>query len=375
MLPPIPSLPLNDDTRFLEVEVRWWGTLVELVRFREESEVRCGPGERIASPVYTFLAAREAGGWIDNEGRPILDGEERELYVGELALRVRTVARSVGVKVERDHDVRMASAALGGVFGTVMFVAALLLAPLPSNGMPLLEENKVRWIEASLTPRPTPTPAAPVTTPPVVAESRRRRAVARSPRPVELAMLQGALASGLSRGPGAGELRELLDGIPARRPGGGGVGNLAPRVGGQGQGGWVATETIALKGGERIGCKGCDSWLIAKKPRPAKIKIHADQPVVVGSLDREIIRRVVKMHAAEVRACYERALQRQPGLAGKVVIRFVIAHSGLVQSAKATTDEVGIGGCVAKAARRWRFPAGKGGGIVIVSYPFVFRAR
>jgi len=30
--------------------------------------------------------------------------------------------------------------------------------------------------------------------------------------------------------------------------------------------------------------------------------------------------------------------------------------------------------CVAQAVRRWRFPAPRGGGIVVVSYPILVRA-
>ena len=41
---------------------------------------------------------------------------------------------------------------------------------------------------------------------------------------------------------------------------------------------------------------------------------------------------------------------------------------------KSTMNNRNVETCIAKAVRRWLFPKPKGGGIVIVSYPFVLRA-
>jgi TonB family protein len=61
-----------------------------------------------------------------------------------------------------------------------------------------------------------------------------------------------------------------------------------------------------------------------------------------------------------------------------VVVRFVIARSGVVQSAQveeSTLGSPGVERCVARAVRRWRFPRScKGGGITIVGYPFAFQS-
>jgi TonB family protein len=99
------------------------------------------------------------------------------------------------------------------------------------------------------------------------------------------------------------------------------------------------------------------------------------KPVVMGSLDKEIIRRVVRQHRNEIRYCYEKSLVKDPSLGGKVDVKFVISATGSVASAVVAQSTVGdkdVEGCIAKKVRRWVFPAPKGGGVVIVRYPFVF---
>ena len=38
-----------------------------------------------------------------------------------------------------------------------------------------------------------------------------------------------------------------------------------------------------------------------------------------------------------------------------------------------TLKDAAVGNCIAKAVRRWKFPKPRGGGSVIVSYPFVLQ--
>jgi TonB family protein len=61
-------------------------------------------------------------------------------------------------------------------------------------------------------------------------------------------------------------------------------------------------------------------------------------------------------------------------LAGRVIVSFVIAPSGEVQSALLGLSTIGYGRlqrCIVEAVRRWTFPAPSGGGVVGVNYPFV----
>jgi TonB family protein len=94
---------------------------------------------------------------------------------------------------------------------------------------------------------------------------------------------------------------------------------------------------------------------------------------VRGSLDKEIIRRIVRRHLNEVRFCYDEALTRHPTLAGRVVVQFTIANTGRVLASLIGSSTLGVASvdaCIANAVKRWEFPAPEGGGLVMVSYPF-----
>ncbi|MCK6531144.1 AgmX/PglI C-terminal domain-containing protein [Myxococcota bacterium] len=107
-------------------------------------------------------------------------------------------------------------------------------------------------------------------------------------------------------------------------------------------------------------------------------RVEAREAEVLGSaVDRGEIDRVVKSRLAELRHCYERELSKDPDLSGKVGIRFVIAADGGVSSAavgSSTMRAGAVGDCLAGRFLRMRFPPPRGGGVVVVSYPLVFRA-
>lgn len=104
-------------------------------------------------------------------------------------------------------------------------------------------------------------------------------------------------------------------------------------------------------------------------------KIVPGRPNVQGSLDREIIRRVVRQHRREIQYCYESELQKNRNLAGRITVRFTISATGSVVSAvvsETSMNNANVERCMAERIRRWVFPEPKGGGIVIVNYPFNF---
>ncbi len=102
-------------------------------------------------------------------------------------------------------------------------------------------------------------------------------------------------------------------------------------------------------------------------------RVRQAKAKVTGSIDKDIIRRIVRAHINEVRYCYNQGLVRDPNLEGKVTVKFTIAATGKVASsdvAKSTVDDTNVGRCIAKAVKRWKFPKPPGGGVVVVSYPF-----
>ena len=96
---------------------------------------------------------------------------------------------------------------------------------------------------------------------------------------------------------------------------------------------------------------------------------------ITGSLDKEAIRRAMRRDLREIQACYRRALVRQPGLTGRVVIQFVITGNGAVSDSRllsSTLGSVETETCLAERACGWQFPPTKGGGPILVAYPFAF---
>ncbi|KIG16627.1 hypothetical protein DB30_04246 [Enhygromyxa salina] len=103
-------------------------------------------------------------------------------------------------------------------------------------------------------------------------------------------------------------------------------------------------------------------------------RVVVEPPRVGGPLDKDVIRRIVRAHMNEVSSCYNAGLAKNPSLAGRVVVDFVVDGQGLVSTAKVSDTTLGdatVGQCIAQAVKRWKFPKPRGGGLVTVSYPFV----
>jgi hypothetical protein len=104
------------------------------------------------------------------------------------------------------------------------------------------------------------------------------------------------------------------------------------------------------------------------------IGISNDNAVVMGSLDKELIRQVIHRNRQQIQYCYETQLTRFPKLAGKVAISFVIGPEGTVQMSKVASSNMGnseLEQCIASRFKSWIFPKPKGGGIVQVTYPLI----
>lgn len=96
---------------------------------------------------------------------------------------------------------------------------------------------------------------------------------------------------------------------------------------------------------------------------------------IIGGLSKEEIARVVRRHQSEIKYCYESELQKNPSLRGKVSVWWEIDPAGGVSDAKiaeSTLDNPTAEQCLLTKIRKWRFPEPEGGGIVNVTYPWVF---
>ena len=95
---------------------------------------------------------------------------------------------------------------------------------------------------------------------------------------------------------------------------------------------------------------------------------------VSGRLPPEVIQRIVRQNYGRFRQCYEQGLGRDPELAGRVAVRFVIGRDGtVVNVADGGSDlpDRSVVDCVSRAYYSLSFPQPEGG-IVTVVYPIVF---
>jgi outer membrane biosynthesis protein TonB len=136
-----------------------------------------------------------------------------------------------------------------------------------------------------------------------------------------------------------------------------GVGGLGTKGSGKGSSGYG-------KGGGSVG----------KKRSGGSIK-SGGTPIILGALDKSLIDAVIKRNMSQIRYCYQRELTKNPTLKGKIIVKFTIAGDGSVSKAGIKSSSMGsssVESCIAGRFKRFKFPEPKGGGVVIVSYPFIF---
>jgi hypothetical protein len=105
------------------------------------------------------------------------------------------------------------------------------------------------------------------------------------------------------------------------------------------------------------------------------INARGGDPIILGALDRSLIDEVIKRSMSQIRYCYQRELTKNPSLSGKIVTKFTIAGDGTVSSAatrSSTLNNENVEQCVVSRFYRMQFPEPKEGGVVFVSYPFLF---
>ena len=107
------------------------------------------------------------------------------------------------------------------------------------------------------------------------------------------------------------------------------------------------------------------------------MSLGGDEAEALGGLDKSLIAAVVQANIGQIKHCYERQLIVNPNLYGKVVASWTIDKEGLVHTSgikKTTMNDKTVEGCITARIKGWNFPKPKGGGQVLVSYPFLFKS-
>ena len=195
------------------------------------------------------------------------------------------------------------------------------------------------------------------------------------------AKLQKVAGNGTGGGGGA-QGNDPLD-VSLSGTGGGGLRN------GRGSGGSGLQGTGTGGGGKAVGVGGLGSRGFGGGAKgdgigsiPGKgdfvIGTETAEVTVLGSLTREEIEAVVSAHRNEVQFCYQRELQQDAKLAGKLAFKWTIVSGGRVELVKTSDNSTGskaLENCVRDKISRWKFPAPAQGSQAVVDWPWTFKPQ
>lgn len=356
----------------------------------------------------------QAGGTTDGEGfaLSLTDDTQVSIAIGPFTLEVRVVPKSRIIPIAPIFDVLWANTAVVTMFATTAMLAVVTLMPVGLDSMEDdLLTNPSKFQTLILKPPPKDNSFLNKLKGPKEQkqaakndqgkagdkkkkeETKDRMAVKARDKPTDEQVVaskldalfgdkgSGGIAQLFGDTTGGGELEAALGGIDGAKVGAsGGVGGLGLRGGGPGGGGTglntLGTGKVGTRGrgsGE-AGYGSGEGGLGGKTDRD--VTMTQGTPIILGSLDKEIIRRIVQEHASQIRYCYERELTRTPGISGKIKMKWVINGEGRVTQAQKEESQMhnaNVENCLATKIKTWVFPKPKGGGIVIVSYPFIFK--
>ncbi len=400
---------ITNDNRYVEVTLLWGNTVADVKRVRDVERFTIGDaGCDLNVPVdggaHTLLTSRE-GTWLvhpqDAPPQVLSDGTTVSLAFGAHTVQVQTVAKSRAFPIIPFFDALWAN-----VTTTIMLVAAAAIAVLAlyPTGMDALDDdllvNPSKFQALILKPTPkdnaflsrlTAPSASSSKTPQKqpqkenVKKSDKETAAKRADKPSNNDVVASKLNALFGNSGGLASMFNTSDNsvysavgalngtLTASVTGKGSLDVRGTRLGADGDVSTFGVGDIRTLGrGEKYG--EASGALIGKEDRDIEVKQGTVE--ATGSLDKGIIARVVREHGGQVRYCYEQELTRTPGLHGRVVMKWVINGDGKVtQASKADSQlhNANVENCLEQRIKSWVFPKPRGGGVVVVSYPFVFK--
>ena len=184
---------------------------------------------------------------------------------------------------------------------------------------------------------------------------------------------------------GSGELSGLADqatgtaGSSEDRAGNG-LGSKFKDTGAGGKGKSNVGVSGLSKGGKGLGAGGFGSGGLGDRKAVSIIPGGGGEEFS-GQIDREGIRKVFFDNQRAIRSCYERELNTNRSLSGKIMLNFDIGeHGRVVGSPKinwgdSTLKNRQVAGCVLNRLKQWRFPEPPRNQVVNVIYPLAFAAK
>ena len=153
-----------------------------------------------------------------------------------------------------------------------------------------------------------------------------------------------------------------------------GAGGMGLRGTGRGGGGEGLGRIGGLGKVDTGGGKGKGGAIGRKKKAKVKTKVRTGSPKIGDFCEKSNIQRVVRAKTNAVKYCFEKQLQSNPKLSGKIVASWNVGLDGSVikaSIASSTMNSKPVEGCITRVIKRMRFQKPKGG-ICIINYPFIF---
>ncbi len=357
--------------------------------------VSSGRAEEIREGLYRFALTREMSAIYD---------------FGPVRLFVHLIQPEKRGKTPLSNRIDLPLASLSSILFMAYLIGILYLSTLPAPETADILDSPERLLSILARIEPEPEPPEPKKTPDIApssseksigeegrigdAESVYDKAQGSARKRIEddrVAVSSGILGA-LDRGSenldrlfGGGGLGAGLDkflgqldgisGIDAR--GSGGLGSRGAGVGGGGMALGIGGLGTRGRGGNRDGRYGIgEAQRLTKK---ATVNLETPGPsALIGGLDKSIIARIIRKHHSQFRYCYQKELNKNARLYGKVSLRFVIGPAGMVESSTvqvSTLKNWNVEQCVSRTMKRLIFPRPRGGGRVFVTYPFIFNHK
>jgi TonB family protein len=330
---------------------------------------------------------------------PLDESAKGKVSLGEVTLLFQFVApRPEPARIELPPEVRgtvwrSIDHLFFGILAVSLFIhfagaACIMLSPKPPDTDLALDELPDRFARVLLPPK-QPEPEQPKA--PEQAQAEEKKDVKKDVKKKELpadaqarkAVIQqkvaskgllkilgsaggsGALSDVLGSGTGSGDVAAALAG--ARGVSIATADSVGARAGG-GAGRTAGIGDVGTSGGGKVALAGKGDAKVTGQVSTAAPEVDS------ADVDRAALSRYIRDRLGAIRGCYERELKRNPGLKGKVVIRFNITPAGRAGDVRIEESTLGspeVASCIQGLMRSWIFPF-KPPDEVPVQYPFLF---
>lgn len=120
--------------------------------------------------------------------------------------------------------------------------------------------------------------------------------------------------------------------------------------------------------GAVVGTKGFEAdgpelAALEKKERKIKSSVKSSGADIYGDADKKAVQATIRQRTGALQACYNKALQTNPGLAGKISYTITISVMGTVTEVRIgdnSLQDPGVQTCTVAKIKGWRFPTTPG---------------